>query len=59
MVPNCMKATTAVPPVTSTGPKYGIELKMPASTPQTAACCRPIALNASHVATATTVLVRT
>ena len=41
---------TAVPPLTSTGPKYGIELKMPAIRPQTAACCTPSAMNASHVA---------
>ena len=51
MVPNCMNATTAVPPVTITGPKYGIELKTPASTPHSAACSTPSARNASHVAT--------
>ena len=38
----------AVVPVTSTGPKYGIELKMPASRPHSAACSRPIHANASQ-----------
>ena len=36
--PNCRKATAAVPPLTSTGPKYGIELKTPATMPHTAGC---------------------
>ena len=43
MVPNCRNATTAVPPATMTGPKYGIELNTPASRPQTAACSSPSA----------------
>src|SRR3954463_14582209 len=30
---NCRNAITAVPPVTMTGPKYGIELNNPASSP--------------------------
>ena len=38
IVPNWRNATTSVPPVTSTGPKYGIELNNPASSPHTAAC---------------------
>ncbi len=58
-LPNCRNATTEVAPVTITGPKYGIELKMPASTPHTAACSTPSALNASHVATPTITLVNT
>ena len=59
MLPNCRNAITDVAPVTITGPKYGIELKMPASTPHTAACSTPSARNDSQVARPTTTLVKT
>ena len=59
MVPNCMNATTAVAPVTSTGPKYGIELKTPGQHPPDRRLLQAEPRNASHVATATTVLVNT
>src|SRR5437868_12850407 len=59
MLPNCISATAAVPAVTTNGPKYGIELNTPAAMPHTAACSTPIQRNASHVATATIVLVNT
>ena len=36
-----MKATTPRPNVTTSGPRYGIELKMPASRPQTTYCWTP------------------
>ena len=57
IVPNCRNPTAAVPAVTTTGPKYGIELKMPARMPHTAACSMPMDRYASHVAIATIVLV--
>ena len=41
------------------GPRYGIELKMPASSPQTMYCSTPNHHSASAVATATTRLVKT
>src|SRR5687768_17934753 len=41
MLSNCMKETSPSPAVTTIGPRYGIELKMPASRPQTTYCCRP------------------
>ena len=37
-VPNCRNDTTKTPPVTTTGPKYGIELNRPAPRAQMAAC---------------------
>src|SRR5688572_20301114 len=55
--PNCRNATTNRPPDTITGPKYGIELKMPARIAQTAACCTPAQASAIHVAAATTAAV--
>jgi hypothetical protein len=57
IVPNCMKATTAMPPVTTTGPKYGIELKSPAAIAQTPACSRPSRRKAIQLATPTSRLV--
>jgi hypothetical protein len=46
-VPNCRNATTAVPPATMTGPKYGMLLKTPARIAQTPACSSPMSLNAT------------
>ena len=54
-----MKATTPRPPVTSTGPRYGIELKSPASSPQMMYCCDAEPPQRDPVATATTTLVKT
>src|SRR6266704_691921 len=41
MLSNCMNATSPRPPVTMTGPRYGIELKMPAINPQMTYCWSP------------------
>src|SRR5688572_466675 len=58
MPPPCTMPTTNNPPETMTGPKYGIELKTPASTPHIAGFSTPIHTSASHVATPTTEAVR-
>ena len=44
-------------PVTTTGPKYGIELNTPARSPQNAGCSNPIHRSASQVVTPTIALV--
>ena len=54
---NCMKATRPSPPVTSIGPRYGIELKRPASRPHMAKFSRPNAHKTTPVTQATMRLV--
>jgi hypothetical protein len=48
--PPCAMPTANNPPETITGPKYGIELNTPASSPHIAACSTPIQASMIHVA---------